>query len=119
MLQKMSSAAARVSLRHIPAVQAALFTPVTAAAGFSVPLPATLLKQPSSLLELALSPASVPQPLAMAPAITLDGPLATEVDSLELMNRNKRKLKKANHGARPCNSRGRKARRIRRHWYGE
>jgi len=36
---------------------------------------------------------------------------------LELMNRNKRKLKKANHGARPNNSRGRKARRLRRHFY--
>jgi len=33
----------------------------------------------------------------------------------EMVNRNKRKLKSANHGARPNNSRGRKARRLRRH----
>lgn len=33
----------------------------------------------------------------------------------EMVNRNKRKLKRANHGARPNNSRGRKARRLRRH----
>lgn len=37
-------------------------------------------------------------------------PSATPSDSLECMNRNKRKVNKANHGARPCNSVGRKAR---------
>ena len=31
---------------------------------------------------------------------------------LQLMNRNKHKLTKANHGARPCNSKGRKSRRY-------
>lgn len=39
---------------------------------------------------------------------------ATETISMELMNRNRRRVKKANHGARPNNSRGRKQRRLRR-----
>lgn len=34
------------------------------------------------------------------------------LDGFECMNRNKRWVKKANHGARPCNSRGRKSRTI-------
>ena len=37
-------------------------------------------------------------------------PPASPVESLECMNRNKRRVNPANHGARPCNSVGRKSR---------
>lgn len=60
------------------------------------------------------------QPIVAAPTPLLLSSLLepTGVNSdivYEMVNRNKRKLKRANHGARPNNSRGRKARRLRRH----
>lgn len=41
---------------------------------------------------------------------SLSCPSASSQSSLDCMNRNKRKVNKANHGARPCNSVGRKSR---------
>jgi hypothetical protein len=118
---KLGSAAARQSMMRVSGVSASLFgaapMPVFAAPSFAAaPLP---MQQPSLFAEfnVALPAVALAPAVSLAPlAINLDGPFLVE-EALEAMNRNKRRLKKANHGARPCNSRGRKARRIRRHLY--
>ncbi len=123
---KVSAAAARATSRF-----AAVLPQQTVSAAKAVSMDALFAESVYALPDICALP-PVAAPVVAAPLPAFVDPLAiampTEaplglvpgiVDALELMNRNKRKLKKANHGARPCNSRGRKARRIRRHWYSK
>jgi hypothetical protein len=44
--------------------------------------------------------------------LNLFDPETPALDSLDLMNRNRRRPKKSNHGARPCSSYGRRSRKL-------
>mmetsp|Transcript_13068 Transcript_13068/g.14692 ORF Transcript_13068/g.14692 Transcript_13068/m.14692 type:complete len:122 (-) Transcript_13068:39-404(-) len=67
---------------------------------------AASLSAPSSVQE------AVPGFRFLSPAEVTVLEAEAEEAGLKFMNRNKRRPKKANHGARPCSSVGRKARRL-------
>jgi hypothetical protein len=96
-----------------------LFTPQMNT--FQTPTPNLFMPIPQPQLQKQFMAQYTPQPtlnaMTFGQQIQKQEFKIIQEEVLEFMNRNKRKPKKANHGARPCSSVSRSKKKLRRHHY--